>query len=251
VVREMKDTTMYWYNCRKFIIQALICGALPCAANVVFASDHDKFDSDDRSIARDAVPSQKPRTPPFTGFARYKRSFDRICDLLRADGRVEAFYTLLDRNSLRDDDCPACRPLIISFTGSCRKMIKKSRPPKPKKLEEGEEAVQPSPAPKLIHQRDPSTELINDVCRLFIAFSEDQKIRGLVLPATMKVVTLLRSPQDKSPGARDYFTTLAAFMEAPFLELKAAQERADKSDAEGGSHKFEKTGPAVDEMFDF
>lgn len=101
--------------------------------------------------------------------------------------------------------------------------------------EEGGEPVstpKPTPTPvKIIKQREPSIEVIEQSA---IIFAELAELRNapLILPVIEHLASLYRMEEYKTPAEREYFTTLAEYMIAPFHYLQVEAERhAGKEDA--------------------
>jgi len=127
----------------------------------------------------------------------------------------------------------------------------------PSEDEEGEEGEEeggeakptPTPTPRPIGpERDPNIVVLDLVSRLFQNLAEVPGAE-LTMMAVDLFVAELRSPVGKSESTLAYFDTIAAFMLAPFEELRA--EYQANLDAQKKENDEVTPEANVNEMFDF
>ena len=179
-----------------------------------------------------------------------------VCNGINKDLRLESFLTILDRLIEPDPTCPQCKTFFANFKASCKlepgKKSKKSQLKKQaeapideaKKEEpaaptaEGTESeagpvptLVPTPAPP-VPEREPNVPLLSLVSIIFEDFAEDKKFWPYRAPLIRKLLLFMTNGDGKTPGEKDYYQILAAFIRDPFKEaLHAPIEVPQDADA--------------------
>ncbi len=248
----------------------LLGGYHACAYGQNEGHDHD-HDSGTSTLNK-IVKTRKLRALP-PNFVKFKSYFKDICEHISIDGRLDPLLTMLNARSERDPECVGCKPFFSPFVSSCREQKKKdiAEEKKKKKLQEVEaeaakaetseaeegaegeavvETVAPPPKP-LVAQNDPSTVLIDTISRLFTALTESEKDLPQTYKVVMKVCEDFRSAANKTEEDLLYFSTLAEYIEAPFLEYreKARKEKIAEEEESAEDETETSRDPASHDEF--
>ena len=242
---------------RIFFVVAVISQLSPAFGQ---GHDHDHFDPENPLEEM----AKKKKRKFFPGFGKFKRDLRRICDAVEKDGRRLLLHNVFLAHNVRDPNCKACKAIFKDFASSC-KPRKKRRRPKPKKKqeevsdddegeggEEGEESEEEKVAaaedrepPK---QRIPNLEVVDGLSRVMQKIADSEKHIDEGIFAIIRLLEVLRAPDNLSPGAKEYLVTMAAFIESPFREkiqqIQQAEQSSPGSTGMGG-------GAGVDDLFAF
>ena len=165
-----------------------------------------------------------------------------LCETLQRDSRREGLYALLTARLPLTKGCPACRALLKEFSDACRTP---QHPPTP--------AHTLSQAPSLLpgqpKEREPHLQVISAATAAFSSLAANPDSRSACLPAIEFLVQVLRDPEGKSKGELEYFSTLAEYMQAPFMHVLKKKRQIHKSMQETGVTTDK--GKNLDELFDF
>lgn len=225
--------------------------------------------SDDSEVTSPvAEGGTEKKKPKGANFNQYAQSLRLICSQLDEDGRRETMFKILEPLHEELPDCPGCKSLLRSFASVCK--AARARPSK-KKIEkavakeeheteqatgpvEGQEAGNEAvPTPKVETvpvrhlQREPSTKLIDTLSTTLIQLSEDERRSGDAARAMQALALALANPDDKTPGERDYFEILSAYVYAPFASIL---EKGEEKPEQHGEHAQQEKAP-VDDLFSF
>ena len=276
---------IYWITLAALCLCWRVCGVTGLAvAQVEFkpsrAQHSDTFDdgSGERSAkhydeASEEDPSEKKKFSKAVNFSKFTTSMRLICSQLDEDGRREAMFKMLLPLPDELPRCSGCKSFLRSFAGVCksarakpvRKKVEKAvakepeggAEPEPEQAPETEEGDQtevvPTIAPAKLEKagppvrREPSTKLLDTVSTLMITLSEDELRSADAAQSIKALAEALNDPKDKTPGEREYFEILAAFMYAPFSRILHPDADPAKTPSAGSSHEK----PAVDDLFTF
>ena len=193
------------------------------------------YEQKQKEIEAQGTP-EGPRIVP-TYFTRFRTELRRLCDAVTKDGRRGDFYAFLSERTSRDDECPACMPFFKEFSNACR--------PKEKHVRPGG-----TPEPETARQREPNIEAIEATSLAFSRIAGEDKYLHLIMPAIEKLLVLMRSPEGKSPGARDYFVVLAEYANAPFLPYAQSLD-VERRRLTPGAEEPTKKKEELDNLFEF
>ncbi len=177
-----------------------------------------------------------------TAFAKYRRYFSLMCQGLKADGRSESLFSIMDLNAVPDENCLACRPLLRTIANACKpKAIPK---PVGKTDAEGEQLA---PAEVVIStpiQREPNLAVLDSAVRAFGQASDEFKYPAELLKAADRLEFLLTAREGKTVAEREYFDILASYIRLPIKRMIRAHDLE-------GTGKPAKSKEELDALFDF
>lgn len=186
-------------------------------------SDGEDDTFSDGSIDETLVETKKAPKP---NFGPYRSGFERMCKLIRADGRQDFFYAFLVEHAVPDEECVFCEKYFRVFASACK-------PKKPPRHAKKSEAESPEPVvPAIPKQREPTAELVALTYTVFEQLAEDRKVDEVYL-AVESLATSLTEASGQTPASRDYFQQLTAFMRLPFTEHR--ERLAKESSGSGGA----------------
>ena len=143
--------------------------------------------------------AQEPLKTPL--FALQKPAIKRFCNSLELDQRREEFLAAATTVSEQATQCRACGPLGRMFVSSC------SAAKVSKKI----------PAPSYgKKQREPHPLVIDSASAFIVPLSSDKETAPETARFVQLLVTSLLKGETLSPGAKEYYSTLASMMERPF-----------------------------------
>ena len=260
-----------WGPCVAYLGAILIGTAL--LSNIVWADSSDFFKpqhvtgaSSTGEGAEEAVATPVKKKKSSYSFAKYKRMIADVCKGLDADGRQLKFFEMLDEHDVRDVECPACKPLISSFTGSCRAakpskkvVVKKAKHKKGSEPEEvadpepeispteGEEGADPALS-KVFLQREPNVLVIQGLSQIFSPLAEDEEWIDEHAKAVDRLVKILREKEGKTLAEIDYFDFMSQYIMAPFTEY--FEKKMPKGRQKGRSGEKKAPAQSVDSLFE-
>ncbi len=173
------------------------------------AGDDSEEDAFSDSLTED-LPAEVKKAPK-PNFGPYRSGFERICKLIRADGRQEFFYAFLVDHAVPDEECVFCEKYFRVLASAC-KPKKPARGSKKPPAESAEPII-----PAIPKQREPTAELMALTFTVYEQLAEDRKVDEIYQAVDALVTELLEVPS-QSPGSRDYFRQLTSFMLLPFSE---------------------------------
>lgn len=179
----------------------------------------------------------------FKSYGPYKKQFAEICELIADDQQLEWLTGKAAIYAKTVDDCLPCKTLYATLNSSCK--VKKSKQIKAKPInkkeaaeseEDGQTEEEPTPEPTStplpVKKMDPGTELIDLVSRTFIKMAEvkpREKAEGY-FAGVEHLVREMRDEQGKSETERRYYSTLSAYIEAPFRSAGFIKKDAARTD---------------------
>jgi hypothetical protein len=160
---------------------------------------------------------------------------------MEQDGRRGELYGLLIQNVGTRPGCSACRPFFKTHAAACKA-------PKIRLSQRQKKGPAPTPTPYL-RQREPHIRVIVLATALFQRIAADERIAEDSAIAIREYVSILLQNDGKSGGAQDYFSTLAAYVEAPFKKLLKSAEKKEQEGSKRPKNWFDDKS-AVDALFD-
>lgn len=221
----------------------------------------------------DSEDPQAKKAAKAANFTRYAPGLRVVCAHLDEDGRREAMFKMLEPLHKEVPDCAGCNSLLRSFASACkaaRAKLPKKKVERPKvKVDEaaeesaaevsadheqhedgeaGEEAAPtPTPVPARRLQREPSTKLLDAFSTMLIQMAEDERRSTDAARAMQLLVDAMKYPHDKTPGEKEYFEILSAYVYAPFASILERKEDNPAAKHEGPAAPK----PPVDDLFSF
>ncbi len=168
----------------------------------------------------DELRTPRPKPVIFRGYGKYRESFGALCAKIDQDGRRDKIYEILSSATGKDEACVACSPLIKMFAASCKPARQTKKAPEPGK--------------KKYKQRDPHVQVLEGITKISSAMADEKDIFMESKKAISKLTALLRNPENKSEGEKDYFSVLADYFQAPFdaaFELMAKEGKVSSEQA--------------------
>ncbi len=228
------------------LLLSLLCG-MPVE---IRADEHAAPAHAEEGAAEEAHPAkpEKPKKRSAPSYGKYGSTLRAMCDAMAKDARLVGFSNMLAPLLVTNTQCLACRPFFVTLNGSCRP--KKAAKPKktPKKgseeeaaaaegeeEEEGEESDLPTPTPTPAEpkpQRDPHLIVLNAASSVFNEMALDEKNVEETIKAVDILLGALRSAENKTVAEKDYFDTIATYVDAPFQEYRQEKDR-ERRKAEG------------------
>jgi hypothetical protein len=208
------------------VIGCVLLCALPATAEK--PEPHKKTEEDTvvEHSPDDEFEEDKPAT--VFSFGRFEKGFKSLCAELEDDQRRMKVFLLAQARAKDPNECPSCRALWRSISGTCRqvkkdpakaptKAKKKKKPESEEHAEShadgGGEAATPAPAPTAIPAaRMPSTSALDDASLLSNAFYEADPKRGGIYQAVLNFKTILLAQPGLTPAEKDYYGILTTYL---------------------------------------
>jgi hypothetical protein len=217
------------------VVPIVLVVVLLCSPGQFYAAAQGWDDGSQESVEEEQV----PRVKPFKGYRALREQFALMGRYVELDGRLLSWRSMLEAGNVRDPQCRACKVLFLELLSAAPKLKQKEKPLRP--------GASPTPSPaRIFLQREPCTELIDTVLRAFRILADDEKYIEDHYPALLKLLSFLRNPAGKSQAEREYFETLATFIEEPFLEYRRQLAAQGKR---GGVTSPVDVGASIDQLF--
>lgn len=238
-------------------------------------SSKNAFDEFEQNFKESKTKESKTR---FRGFSSFRSDLVSFCILIDKDGQLPWIYDKAEKYAYNLPECFPCKALYSSLKSTCKikkKYVPQSRVKKPEavkpdeknsskdnQLNDGENksadteaAVTKEEEPKKeeskkIVQLDPSTELLDLVSSIFREMSESkpkEEAENYFL-AVSHLLKEMRDPENKTIKEKEYYSTLAAYIEAPFKSEGFLGE-TNSSINSSTSDPFTKPRTKLDDLF--